>query len=296
MAQEDAVTQDAVGDAVEPLVEVHGLTKSFGDLDVLRGIDLRVERGSVTVLIGPSGSGKTTLLNLIARFDDPDSGSILVGGVDLRDIPAEHRGDHVTVVFQDIHLFPGTIADNIAVGRPGARREDIEAAARAACADGFIRDLPDGYRELMDASWGPVRVLVAAARDHGDEVLKPLYDAMGTRRHPGGRTDTDAIVAESLAEVGLPASLADVAGTQDVDDLLRASHQRAMDLVGDEVGTPVVAIDGVGFFGPVMTPAPKGEAAGRLLDGLALVTSVPGFYELKRTRTQGPVFDAPDPA
>lgn len=157
------------------------------------------------------------------------------------------------------------------------------------------RDLPGDYRELMDASWGPVRVLVAAARDHGDEVLKPLYDAMGARRHPGGRTDTDAIVAESLAEVGLPAALADVASTAEVDDLLRASHAHAMELVGDEVGTPVVAIDGVGFFGPVITPAPHGEDAGRLFDGLALVTSVPGFYELKRTRTQGPVFDTPAP-
>ncbi|WP_136520504.1 MULTISPECIES: mycothiol-dependent nitroreductase Rv2466c family protein [Cellulomonas] len=157
------------------------------------------------------------------------------------------------------------------------------------------RDLPEDYRRLMDESWGPVRVLVAAARDHGDEVLKPLYDAMGTRRHPGGRRDTDAIVAESLAEVGLPAALADVAATQEVDDLLRASHAQAMELVGDDVGTPVVAIDGVGFFGPVMTPAPKGEDAGRLFDGLALVTSVPGFYELKRTRTVGPILDdAPD--
>ncbi|GIG38341.1 mycothiol-dependent nitroreductase Rv2466c family protein [Cellulomonas phragmiteti] len=153
------------------------------------------------------------------------------------------------------------------------------------------RDLDDDYRRLMDGAWGPVRVLVAAARDHGDEVLEPLYTAMGTRRHPGGRTDTDAIVAESLAEVGLPAALADVAAGQEVDDLLRASHARAMDLVGDEVGTPVVAIDGVGFFGPVITPAPRGDAAGRLFDGLALVTGVPGFYELKRTRTQGPVFD-----
>ena len=153
------------------------------------------------------------------------------------------------------------------------------------------RDLPEDYRKVVDGTWGPVRVLVAAARDHGDEVLKPLYDAMGTRRHPGGRKDTEVIVAESLAEVGLPASLADVAATQEVDDLLRASHQRAMDLVGDEVGTPVVAIDGVGFFGPVMTPAPRGEDAARLFDGLALMTSVPGFYELKRTRTVGPVLD-----
>lgn len=150
------------------------------------------------------------------------------------------------------------------------------------------RDLPADYRALMDASWGPVRVLVAAARDHGDEVLKPLYDAMGTRRHPGRRTDTDAIVAESLAEVGLPAALAQVAGTDEVDDLLRASHAEAIRLVGDEVGTPVVAIDGVGYFGPVVTPAPTGQAALDLFDGLVAMTRVPGFYELKRTRTSGP--------
>lgn len=150
------------------------------------------------------------------------------------------------------------------------------------------RDLPADYRALMDASWGPVRVLVAAARDHGDVVLKPLYDAMGTRRHPGRRTDTDAIVAESLAEVGLPAALAQVAGTDEVDDLLRASHAEAIRLVGDEVGTPVVAIDGVGYFGPVVTPAPTGQAALDLFDGLVAMTRVPGFYELKRTRTSGP--------
>lgn len=151
-------------------------------------------------------------------------------------------------------------------------------------------DLPQRYRDLMDESWGPVRVIVAAARDHGDQVVKPLYDAMGTRRHPGGRTDTDAIIAESLAEVGLPAELAAVAGTDEVDALLRESHGEGIALVGDDVGTPVVAIDGVGFFGPVMTPAPTGDAAGRLFDGLALMTSVPGFYELKRSRTAGPSF------
>ena len=152
------------------------------------------------------------------------------------------------------------------------------------------RDLPEDYRARMDAAWGPVRVIIAAARDYGDKVIKPLYDAMGTRRHPGGRKDTDAIIAEALAEVGLPAELADVAGTDEVDALLRASHHEGISLVGEDVGTPVVAIDGVGFFGPVLTPAPTGEAAGRLFDGLALVTSVPGFYELKRTRTAGPSF------
>lgn len=153
------------------------------------------------------------------------------------------------------------------------------------------RDLPESYRTLMDESWAAVRVLVAAAEQHGPQVLRPLYDALGTRRHPGGRRDTAAIIAESLAEVGLPAELAEAGSTDAYDEQLRASHQRAIDLVGDEVGTPVVAIDGTAFFGPVMTPAPKGEAAGRLFDGFVLVTSVPGFYEIKRTRTQGPVFD-----
>lgn len=152
------------------------------------------------------------------------------------------------------------------------------------------RDLPEHYRALMDDSWAAVRTIVAAARDHGDQVIKPLYDAMGTRRHPGGQEDWAAIIAESLAEVGLPAGLADVAGTDEVDALLRESHGEGIGMVGDEVGTPVVAIDGVGFFGPVITPAPTGDDAGRLFDGLALVTSVPGFYELKRTRTAGPQF------
>ena len=153
------------------------------------------------------------------------------------------------------------------------------------------RDLPAKYRALMDESWAPVRVVIAAARDHGDKVVKPLYDAMGTRRHPGGRRDTAAIIAESLAEVGLPADLAAVGDTDEVDDLLRASHAEAIALVGDDVGTPVVAIDGVGYFGPVMTPAPKGQAALDLFDGLVLMTRVPGFYELKRSRTAGPSFE-----
>jgi len=153
------------------------------------------------------------------------------------------------------------------------------------------RELPEDYRALMDQAWGPVRVLVKAVQEHGEQVLKPLYDAMGTRRHPGGRTDTAAIITESLAEVGLPAELAEVAGTGEVDEALRASHAEAIALVGDDVGTPVVAIDGKAYFGPVMTPAPKGEDAARLFDGLVLLTSVPGLYELKRSRTDGPIFD-----
>jgi 2-hydroxychromene-2-carboxylate isomerase len=153
------------------------------------------------------------------------------------------------------------------------------------------RDLPEQYRELMDRAWGPVRVVIAARELHGEQYVKPLYDALGTRIHPGGRTDLDAVIEEALAEAGLPAELAGYAGKDTFDTQLRASHAEGIDQVGEDVGTPVVSVNGVAFFGPVVTPAPKGEAAARLWDGAVLVAGTPGFYELKRSRTQGPIFD-----
>ncbi|MGL5931048.1 MAG: DsbA family protein [Dermatophilaceae bacterium] len=153
------------------------------------------------------------------------------------------------------------------------------------------RDLPAEYTELMAKGWGPVRVVTAARLAHGDGVVKPMYDAVGERIHHRRYDDFDAAVTEALEVVGLPTELAEAAGSDEHDEALRASHQRAIDLVGDDVGTPVVAVDGVAFFGPVVTPAPKGEAAGRLWDGCVLVASTPGFYELKRSRTEGPIFD-----
>lgn len=158
------------------------------------------------------------------------------------------------------------------------------------------RDLPEKYVELMRKAWGPVRVIIAAQGLHGDAVVLPLYTAMGTRIHLDGREDLDAVCAEALAECGIEPEVAAVAETTDVDVALRASHQRAIDLVGEDVGTPVIAVPGpagepIAFFGPVVTPAPKGEAAGKLWDGTLLVAGTPGFYELKRTRTSGPIFD-----
>jgi len=153
------------------------------------------------------------------------------------------------------------------------------------------RDLDEGYRAFLDQAWGPVRVIIAAARDHGDEAIKRLYDAIGERVHHQGNQDLPAVIAEALAEVGLPAELARYADGEEVDDLLRDSHGRALDLVGDEVGTPVIAVNGVAFFGPVVSPAPKGEAAGRLWDGCVLVAGTDGFFELKRSRTRDPIFD-----
>jgi protein-disulfide isomerase-like protein with CxxC motif len=152
------------------------------------------------------------------------------------------------------------------------------------------RDLDAAYRSLMEDAWGPVRVIIAAREAQGESVIKPLYDAMGSRIHLRKRHDWDAIMAESLEEVDLPASLAGEAHHKKFDAALHRSHKRAISLVGTDVGTPVIAVDGVGFFGPVVTPAPKGEEAGRLWDGCRLVAGTPGFFELKRTRTVGPIF------
>ncbi len=152
-------------------------------------------------------------------------------------------------------------------------------------------DLPERYRERMSRAWLPVRVITAAAELHGPQYVKPLYDAIGSRIHLEDQKDYRAAVAAALDEVGLEAALIKYGERDDFDDALRASHQAAMNQVGDDVGTPVIAVDGHAFFGPVLTPAPKGEQAGRLWDAVRTLGSYDGFYEIKRTRTQPPVFD-----
>jgi hypothetical protein len=152
-------------------------------------------------------------------------------------------------------------------------------------------DLPEAYKERMKAARGPVRVCTAAAQLRGDEVLGPLYTALGTRFHNEKLPrDRDTIVA-ALVEAGLPESLADAAHSTDYDEPLKASHQAGIDQVGTDVGTPIVSIRGNAIFGPVVTPIPRGEAAGRLWDGVLLVTGTDGFFELKRGRTRPPAFD-----
>ncbi len=152
------------------------------------------------------------------------------------------------------------------------------------------KDIPEDYRKKLEPAWGPVRVLVAAAQAEGDDVLLPLYTALGNRIHLEGRDIDRTLVEDSLDEVGLPAKLAEAMDSTEHDELLKKSHHLGMDQVGMDVGTPVISVDGVAFFGPVVTPAPKGEAAGRLWDGALLVAGTPGFYELKRSRERGPDF------
>jgi 2-hydroxychromene-2-carboxylate isomerase len=152
------------------------------------------------------------------------------------------------------------------------------------------RDLPEDYQRAMEAAWGPVRVCIAAAQQHGDDVLLPLYTALGTRFHLEQEPRERSTVEAALAEVGLPTDLADAMTSTAYDDAVRASHHDGMDRVGMDVGTPVISVRGVSFFGPVVTPAPQGEDAGRLWDGVLLVAGTDGFFELKRSRDRKPIF------
>jgi hypothetical protein len=153
------------------------------------------------------------------------------------------------------------------------------------------RDLSEDYRELMNKAWGPVRVCIAAEQQHGSDVLLPLYTAMGTRFHLEKAEKDRATIEASLKEAGLPPDLADAMDDTSLDKALRESHHAGMDPVGKDVGTPTIHFNGVAFFGPVVTPSPRGEAAGKLWDGVVLVAGTDGFFELKRTRTRDPIFD-----
>ncbi|MFG2003525.1 disulfide bond formation protein DsbA [Spirillospora sp. NPDC048911] len=153
------------------------------------------------------------------------------------------------------------------------------------------RDVPQKYKDLLDSGWGPVRVCIAAEQKYGPEVLGRLYTELGTRRHNQRQPYDRETLEAALTAAGLDPALADAADSTEYDTALRASHKDGIDRVGEEVGTPVISVAGHAFFGPVVTPIPRGEAAAKLWDGVLAVAQTDGFFELKRTRTRDPIFD-----
>jgi protein-disulfide isomerase-like protein with CxxC motif len=151
--------------------------------------------------------------------------------------------------------------------------------------------MDERYKEMMRKAWGPVRVCIAAEQKFGPDVLLPLYTALGTRFHNEKQDRDRATIEAALADAGLPADLADAAESSEYDEVLRASHSGGMDRVGYEVGTPVISVNGISFFGPVISPIPRGEDAARLWDGVLMVAGTDGFFEIKRSRTRDPIFD-----
>jgi len=154
------------------------------------------------------------------------------------------------------------------------------------------RDLDPDYLDAMKQGWIGVRAAIGVEEQYGIEALRDFYTALGTRYHPGRETVGDPeVVKAALRECGFDPTIADRAQTDEYDEALRASHREGMEPVGEDVGTPVIHINGKALFGPVVSPAPTGEAAGNLFDGVSKVTATDGFFELKRGRDRGPILD-----
>jgi protein-disulfide isomerase-like protein with CxxC motif len=152
-------------------------------------------------------------------------------------------------------------------------------------------DMPENYKEMMKKAWGPVRVCIAAEQKYGSEVLGPLYTAIGTRFHNDKAERDRGLIEDALTEAGLPADLADAIDSTEYDEAVRASHADGIERVGYDVGTPVISVNGLSIFGPVLSPIPRGDAAARLWDGMLLIAGTDGFFEMKRSRTRDPIFD-----
>ena len=151
-------------------------------------------------------------------------------------------------------------------------------------------EVPAEFVPFVAAAWKGARVAVAVGEDHDSDTLGRFYTALGQRSHVGGQLIDEELILKALAEVGLPSELAAAADDPAYDGAVRASHAESQAAAGDTFGSPVVAIEGRAFFGPVVTPIPRGVDALRLFDGLRNLSAVPQFAELKRARNGPPDF------
>jgi len=149
-------------------IEMQDVSFSYGDKKVIDHVSLTIPQGTTTAIVGPSGSGKTTLVNLIARFWDVDSGSVRIGGIDVKDYKLDSLMKNISMVFQNVYLFPDTIENNIKFGSPNATHEDVVKAAKAARCHDFISALPEGYQTVIDGNGSNLsqgqRQLISIAR------------------------------------------------------------------------------------------------------------------------------------
>jgi 2-hydroxychromene-2-carboxylate isomerase len=153
------------------------------------------------------------------------------------------------------------------------------------------KELPEEYKSRLIRSWQSTRVIAAAQKENGSSITLPLYTAISSRIHLKKMDVGVVLFEDALTEVGLNPALAQAMSDESFNAAIIESHDRGIALVGNDVGTPIISVGGAAFFGPVISPAPKGEEAGKLWDGVVGVASYPGFFEIKRSRTVGPIFD-----
>lgn len=153
------------------------------------------------------------------------------------------------------------------------------------------KELSDEYKKGLVRSWNCTRVIAAAQKAHGSATTLPLYTAISSRIHLQKQEVNQALFEAALEELGLDKNLATAMNNESLNEAIIESHERGIKLVGNDVGTPIISVEGIAFFGPVISPAPKGEEAGKLWDGVVGVASYPGFFEIKRSRTVGPIFE-----
>ena len=153
------------------------------------------------------------------------------------------------------------------------------------------KELSEEYKKGLVRSWNCTRVIAAAQKAHGSAVTLPLYTAISSRIHLQKQEVNQALFEAALEEVGLDKNLDTAMNDESLNEAIIESHERGIKLVGNDVGTPIISVEGTAFFGPVISPAPKGEEAGKLWEGVVGVASYPGFFEIKRSRTVGPIFE-----